>query len=97
MLTVDGLVNTLVVVDVFLKNGDCKGWTLEVNGEGIGSLAAVAFLLMYEFGLGGFFHEGSYVFNPAGACLFVVMLLALTLPGIEVSNFFLAWLLKLEL
>jgi len=97
VLTVDGLENELVVVVVFLKNGDCKGWTLEVNGEGIGSLAAVAFLLMYEVGLEGFFHEGSYVLGTAGACLLVVMLLALVLPGIEVSNFFFAWLLKLEL
>lgn len=48
VLTVDGRENVVVVVAVFLKNGDCKGWTLEVNGAGTGSLAAVAFLFMYE-------------------------------------------------
>jgi len=48
VLTVDGRENELVVVAVFLKNGDCKGWTLEVNGAGAESLAAVAFLFIYE-------------------------------------------------
>jgi len=48
VLTVDGRENELVVVAVFLKNGDCKGCTLEVNGAGAESLAAVAFLFIYE-------------------------------------------------
>ena len=97
VVTVDGFVNPIVVVVVFLKNGDCKGWTLEVNGAGGDSFAAVAFLFMYEFGLGGFFQDGSYVFGTAGACLLVVMLLALALAGTDDSNLFLAWLVKLEL
>ena len=60
-------------------------------------MAAVAFLFMYEWGLGGFFHDGSYVLGTAGACLVVDMLLVLALAGTRGSTFFLAWLEKLEL
>jgi hypothetical protein len=46
VFTLVGFVADVVDADVFLKNGDCKGCTLDVKGCGMVSLATVAFLLM---------------------------------------------------